>query len=318
MSILIDRNTRVLAQGIKGRRSMAALKSSLDYGTQIVAGVSFGMGGKKIFNVPIYNTVRGAAKMHQIDACVIFTQGPQVTQEVIEACGAGIKLIVVMEEHVPLHDRMEMIAVCRRHGCILIGPNSNGIISVGRSKIGTIGGADPDHIFARGHVGLISRSVGMASEIGYLLKKHQIGISTCVSMGSDAIVGTRMKDLLRMFLSDEQTEIVLLCGIEGSLEEDDTAGYLLENPPQKPIVAFLAGHSLENRSTGKFSHCSICQSFMGDSSVAEKTKKLRDAGVIVVETFQAIPSVLSRWMKKPLLTASNLLLGGKNGSNMRS
>lgn len=130
MSILIDRTTRVLAQGIKGRRSTLAIKSSIDYGTQVVAGVMFGMGGKTIYDVPVYNTVRGAVKRHQIDATVIFTQGPPVKQDVLEACAAGIKLIVVLEENVPYHDRMEMITACRKHGSMLIGPNSNGIISV--------------------------------------------------------------------------------------------------------------------------------------------------------------------------------------------
>jgi succinyl-CoA synthetase alpha subunit len=312
VSILIDDKTRVLAQGIKGRRSMLAIKSSIDYGTRIVAGVTFGMGGKLIDDVPIYNTVHGAVKHHQIDASVIFAQGAQVKQEVLEACSAGIKLIVVLEEHVPYHDRLEMLAVCRKYGCTLIGPNSNGIISVGQSKIGTIGGAEPDRIFAKGSVGLISRSVGMASEIGYLLKKHHIGISTCVTMGSEAIVGTRMKDLLRMFLEDDATDIVLLSGIEGSLEEDDTAEYLKSGTVQKPVIAFLSGHSMDQLPISRFSSCQACESHIGTSSVTVKSKLLREAGVVVIEKFQELPNVISKFMKKPIPLRTDIYPGAEN------
>lgn len=287
MSILIDESSHILVQGLKGQRSMLALESSLKYGTNVVAGVVFGRGGETVLNIPIYNTVSTAVKNHRIDATVIFTKGSKVKFEVIEACQAEIPLIVVMEEEISWHERAEMMEWARRKGCKIIGPNSNGIISVGKSKIGTIGGMHPNQIFIPGSVGIISRSVGLASEIGYLLKQHQIGVTTCVTMGSDKIVGYRMKELVQLFLEDEETETIVLCGFDGSLEEDHTAEYLASHRSGKPVIAYLCGRFLDEGLRERF----FSKTFIGESFITEKRRLLKAAGVKIVEHFQDIPGI---------------------------
>ncbi|EKP95851.1 succinate--CoA ligase subunit alpha [Thermaerobacter subterraneus] len=235
MAILIDERTRVVVQGITGHQGSFHTGQMIEYGTRVVAGVSPGKEGQEVKGVPVYDTVEAAVEKHGATASVIFVPAPFTKDAVLEALEAGIKLVVVITEHVPLHDAMEIMARARLKGATIIGPNTFGVISPGKSKIGIM----PNQIYTPGRVGIVARSGTLSYEIAASLSQAGFGQSTVVGMGGDRVVGLSFIDVLKMFEQDRETEAVVLVGEIGGTAEEEAAEYI--KGMSKPVVAYLAG-----------------------------------------------------------------------------
>lgn len=234
MGILVNKDTRVIVQGITGRLGSRQTKIMLEYGTKIVAGVTPGRGGETIFGVPVYDSVEEALSEHEADASILYVPAPFLKEAAFEAMEAGIKFMVIITDWVPLHDALEIKAFANKAGTRYIGPNTPGITVPGEIKLGMI------HTVAPGSIGVVSRSGTLTAEITNLLTKEGLGQSTVVGVGGDPIVGLRLKDILGLFEEDEHTKAVVIIGeIGGAMEEE--AAEFIKKRMSKPVVAFIAG-----------------------------------------------------------------------------
>ena len=277
MAILVSSGTKALVQGITGRQGSFHTKLMLDYGTNIVAGITPGKGGQSVWGVPVYDTVREALAEHDANASIIFVPARFARDAVIEAIEAGLELVVVITEHIPVRDTMEFLALARREGTTIIGPNTPGIITPGECKLGVM----PGHVFERGRVGMISRSGTLTYEIAAQLTRAGLGQSTCLGIGGDPVVGLTFTEVLDMFERDDETEAVVLIGEIGGNLEELAAQYIAETGYPKPVVAFIAGRTAP---PGKrMGHAGAI--IMGRAGTAQsKIEALERAGVRVART----------------------------------
>lgn len=236
MAILADERTKVIIQGITGRVGSAQAKLMLDYGTKIVAGVTPGRGGQEVNGIPVYDSVEEALKEHEADASVVFVPAPVAKDSVFEAIQSGLRLIVVVTERIPIHDAMEMKALADAKGAILVGPNTPGIITPGRTKLGIM----PGNLYKRGNIGIVARSATLAYEIAANLTEAGMGQSTCLGIGGDRVTGMTFVDALKLFQEDGETKGVVLVGEIGRRVEEEAADYIRESF-DKPVLAFIAG-----------------------------------------------------------------------------
>jgi len=275
VSILLNRNTRVLVQGITGRAGRAQTRWMLEYGTNIVAGVTPGRGSQIVEGIPVYDAVAEAVEGHSAEASVFFVPAPFVKDTVFETIEAGVKLIVVVSEHVPVHDAMEIKAHARHRNVRLIGPTSPGVITPGEAKMGIM----PGNMFAPGRVGVISRSGTLSYEISADLMSAGLGQSTVVGMGADPVVFTNLPDLLALFERDPDTDAVVIVGEVGGIQEEKAAEFIAQRMT-KPVVAYIAGrHAPEGKRMGHAG--AIIQRGLGTPQ--SKVEAFRKAGVEVVE-----------------------------------
>jgi succinyl-CoA synthetase alpha subunit len=237
VAIIVDEKTNVLVQGITGNQGTFHTKQMLAYGTRIVAGVSPGKGGQKVEGVPVYDTVAAAMENHQIDASVLFIPAPFAKDAAFEAIAAGVRVVVIITEHIPVHDELEIIAFARRRGTIVIGPNTFGIVSSGRCKIGI----PPNQFFVPGHIGVVARSGTLTYEIVANLTANGLGQSTVVGLGGDRVVGLSFVDVLEKFEKDPETRAVVLVGEIGGNAEEEASLFIKKMT--KPVVAYIAGKS---------------------------------------------------------------------------
>ena len=290
MSILVDKNTRVIVQGITGREGAFHTHEMLEYGTKIVAGVTPGKGKTDIEGVPVFDTVNQAMEATDANASVIYVPAPFAMDAILEAIDAGINLIVCITEGIPALDMSKVMSYIKGHNIRLIGPNCPGVITPGKCKIGIM----PAYIHKPGQVGVISRSGTLTYEAVYQLTKAGIGQSTCIGIGGDAIIGTRFAELLEMFEADDGTDAVLLIGeIGGSAEEE--AAKFIKKKMKKPVAAFIAGQTAP--SGKRMGHAGAIIS--GSSGTAqEKIEALRSAGVTIIESpariGETVKNILSR------------------------
>lgn len=285
MSILVDENTRLIIQGITGREGTFHCEQMLQYGTKVVAGVTPGKGGENVFGVPVFNTVREAMEATDANASVIFVPALHTAAGVYEALDAGIKTVMTIAEHVPVHDMMRVYHIAREKGARVIGPNSFGVISPGKSKAGFMA----HRIFLPGHVGLMSRSATNCYETVFMMTNAGIGQSTCVGVGGDMIPGSTFTDLLPLFEADPDTKAVVIIGEIGGNEEELAAEYI-KNHVTKPVVALIAG---KNAPKGKsMGHAGAIVAADGTGSAENKEKALRAAGVHIAETTTGIVDIL--------------------------
>jgi len=238
MSILVDKNTRVLCQGITGSAGRFHTRQCLDYGTQVVAGVTPGKGGTAVEGVPVFDTVEQAVAETGANASMIFVPPAFAADAILEAVDAGIKLIVAITEGIPVLDMVRVSQVLRQSEAILIGPNCPGIITPGECKIGIM----PGYIHRRGPIGVVSRSGTLTYEAVWQLTRLGLGQSTCVGLGGDPIVGTSFVDLLQRFNEDPETEGVMLIGEIGGTAEEEAAEFVRQHM-RKPVAAFIAGRT---------------------------------------------------------------------------
>jgi succinyl-CoA synthetase alpha subunit len=297
MSILIGRHTRVIVQGITGTQGRFDVRHCLDYGTRIVGGVTPGRGGEKVEGVPVFDTVCAAVEAVGADASAIYVPARGVRNAVLEAVEAGIRVLLATTENVPRHDAAVAVAACRAAGARLVGFNSNGLISPGKCKLGGIGGDRPDDIYKPGRIGVCSRSGGMSAELCATLGGAGYGISTCISLGGDPIVGMRMAEYLRLFEEDPETDACVIFGEPGTDHEQGVAEAIKRGEIRKPVVALIAGLFQEAYPAGlSFGHIAAMIKGKGDSA-SEKQRVLRAAGVHVAGTLEEIPSLLRQALR---------------------
>ena len=238
MSVLVDRDTRVLVQGITGHQGTVHTSQMQQFGTAVVAGVTPGKGGSLVEGVPVFDSVREAVAKTGANTSCIFVPAPGAKDALLEAVDAGVKLCVVVTEHVPFHDMLVMYPYARSKGTRIIGPNCPGIGAPGKAKVGII----PNAVFQPGRVGVISRSGTLTYEIVNGIKEVGLGQSTCIGLGGDPVVGTTFTDALPLFESDPETDALVLVGEIGGTAEEDAAEYIRHNFT-KPVVAYIAGRA---------------------------------------------------------------------------
>ena len=290
MAILVGSGTRAIVQGITGRQGSFHTKLMLDYGTNIVAGVTPGKGGQSVWGVPVYDTVREALAEHDANASIIFVPARFARDAVIEAVEAGLELVVVITEHIPVRDTMEFLALARREGATIIGPNTPGIITPGECKLGVM----PGHVFERGRVGMVSRSGTLTYEIAAQLTRAGLGQSTCLGIGGDPVVGLTFTEVLDMFERDDETEAVVLIGEIGGNLEELAAQYIAKTGYPKPVVAFIAGRTAP---PGKrMGHAGAI--IMGRAGTAQsKIEALERAGVRVARTPMEVAKLVAEELR---------------------
>lgn len=291
MSILVDQNTRVIVQGLTGREGSFHGQKMLEYGTKIVAGVTPGKGGQEVLGVPVFNTMKEAVAATGADTSVIFVPAAASADSACEAADAGIKLVVLITEHIPVLDMVRCKAFLRSRGTMLIGPNCPGVISPGKCKIGI----QPAYIHRPGSVGLISRSGTLTYEAVHQLTQAGLGQSTCIGMGGDPVPGLKFVDLLEMFRDDPETEAVCMLGEIGGDNEEKAAAYIKSTRYPKPVFGFIAG--LTAPAGKRMGHAGAIIS--GSKGRGEdKVAALREAGVTVVEELGRLGETVAAALKK--------------------
>jgi malate-CoA ligase subunit alpha len=292
MSILLDKRTPVLVQGITGRIGKFHTKEMLDYGTNVVAGVTPGKGGTTESGVPVFDTVRTGARESGATASIIFVPPPSAADAIMEAADAGIRLAVAITDGIPAQDMMRVKRYMRRYRkesrMRLVGPNCAGIISPGRAMMGIM----PGHIYKPGPVGVVGRSGTLGYEAASQMKALEIGVSTSVGIGGDPINGSSFKDILELFEADDETRAVMMIGEIGGPQEAEAAAFVRDHM-SKPVVAYVAGLSAPKGRT--MGHAGAIISAFGESA-HEKVEILRDAGVTVAPS----PAELGATMAKVL------------------
>ena len=289
MGIIINKKTRAIVQGITGTQGSFHTKLMLEYGTKIVAGVTPGKSGGTIHGIPVYDTVEEAKEKHSINASIIFVPAPFAADAAIEALENEVKTIVIITEHIPIKDAVNVMAYAKQKKATIIGPNTPGIITPGQSKLGIM----PSHIFKQGNIGMVSRSGTLTYEIAADLTRINLGQSTCLGLGGDPITGLNFIDALKLFEKDTQTKAVVLIGEIGGNLEELTAEYIAKEKYPKPVVAFIAGRSAP---PGKrMGHAGAI--ITGKAGTAEsKIAKFKEAGVQVAEKPNDIPALLSKYL----------------------
>ncbi|MCE4627708.1 MAG: succinate--CoA ligase subunit alpha [Desulfurococcales archaeon] len=292
MAVLLDENARVIVQGITGREGSFHTRLMLEYGTKIVAGVTPGKGGMTVHGVPVYDTMAEAVAEHpEANTSIIFVPARFAPDAVYEAVDAGIKLVVVITEHIPVHETLKFVNYARQKGTTIIGPNCPGIISPGKAKVGIM----PGHVFKPGNIGIVSRSGTLTYEIGYALSKKGYGQSTVIGIGGDPVIGLSFTEALRLFQEDPETEAVVLVGEIGGDMEERAAEMIKRGEFTKPVVAFIAGRTAP---PGKRMGHAGAIIMMGTGTYEGKVKALTEAGVKVAKTPFEIPSLVEEVLKK--------------------
>jgi len=284
MSILIDEKTKVIVQGITGRDGSFHAKQMKQYGTNVVAGISPGKGGQEIDGIPVYNSMQQAVKETSANTSIIFVPAKFATDAIYESADSGIKLIVTISEGIPIIDMIKITEYLERKNIHIIGPNSPGLISPGKSKVGIL----PAQIFKKGKIGLISRSGTLTYEIVDHITKSGLGESTCIGIGGDPIIGMNFIDCLKLFEKDQETEAVALIGEIGGNAEELTADFVKQNIT-KPVVGFIVGKTAP---PGKrMGHAGAIISG-GSGTASEKIAALEEAGISVANQPSEVATLL--------------------------
>jgi len=286
MSIFIDKETRVLVQGMTGKQGSFHTAQMLEYGTKIVAGVSPGKGGQSVEGVPVFDTVFAAMEKEAIDASILFIPAPYARDAAYEALAAGVKLIVLIPEHIPLHDAMDIMTFAKKEDAVVVGPNTFGLVSSGSSKIGIM----PNRYFVPGPVGIVSRSGTLCYEIVGHLTENKIGTTTVVGLGGDRVVGLNFIDVLSRFEEDPETKAIILVGEIGGSSEEEAAEFIASSM-SKPVFAYLAGRSAP---PGKRMGHAGAIIERGRGTFESKVKALNAAGVEVASLPTQVPVMIKK------------------------
>ncbi len=297
MAILADENTRVIVQGITGREAVIFTKDMLDYSTKVVAGVTPGKQGRTVHGVGVYDTVRRALKNHPAEASVISVPPALVKGAALEALDNGIGLVVIVSERVPRKDTIEILEVAHEKKARVIGPNTLGLISPHRFKLGMAGGPvkDVKKAYMPGPVGIASRSGGMTTEIANLLTTNGIGQSTCIGVGGDPVVGSNFLDLIPLFDDDPETKLVVLFCEPGGIIEEKLAEFVMAQKSLIPLVAFVAGRFVDKMPGIRFGHAATIVE--GDRGTTKgKIAIFKKAGIRVAESFSDIVMIAKEYL----------------------
>jgi succinyl-CoA synthetase alpha subunit len=290
MAILIDETKRVLVQGITGREGAARTKLMVEYGTHVVAGVTPGRGGGDVEGIPVYDTVMEAwEQAGPIDISVLFIPAPLVRSAALEAIDAGVKLLVIVPDRVPIYDVLAIAKRAKSAGARFVGPNTLGVLSPDKGVLGMIGGraAAAKSWFIPGPVGVASRSGGITSSMAYYLAREGIGATTLVHVGGDAVVGLPHPDVMLEFERDPDTKAVVMFGEIGTSQEERVADLIEAGAFTKPLIAYIGGKAA--KSGTRFSHAGAIVEG-GRGTYEGKVARLREVGATVVEQFMDLPA----------------------------
>lgn len=292
MSILIDQDTSMLIIGITGKQGRIHAKRTLEAGSKLLAGVAPGKGGQEVEGVPVFNTVAEAREQFpEIESAMILVPNKFVKGAAMDALHDGIKLLVIITEFVPTLDALAIVNEAKRLGARVIGPNTIGVISPGKSKLGIM----PDYIYGKGHIGIISRSGTLTHETASNLTFKGYGLSTCVGIGGDSIIGSNHADIIELMANDDETDAIVIIGEIGGTSEEMAAAKIKELGMKKPVFAYIAGrYAPENKRMGHAG--AIVSGGMG--TVKSKIAALEDAGVTVCPTLGTIVDCIAEYNEK--------------------
>ena len=292
MAILIDQNKKVIVQGITGREGSARTKLMLEYGTNIVGGCTPKRGGQEFHGLPVFNSVAEAIEnLGEIDISVAFVPAPLVKNAAIEAIEAGVKLVAIIPDRVPLYDVLEIAEIAEDFGVDFIGPNTVGVMSPEKAVLGMMGGRAETarEWFHYGNVGIMSRSGGLSASTGYYICQTGIGISTIVHVGGDSVVGLTFPEIAKKFQADGETDLIVMLGEIGGSQEEQVADLVESGEITKPIVAYIGGKNAQSGT--RYSHAgAIIEG--GRGTWEGKFEKLGEVGVTLVENFDDIPQTV--------------------------
>lgn len=286
MAILADKNTRLIVQGITGREGSFHTEQMIEYGTNVVGGVTPGKGGEWVHGKPVFDTVKAAVDATGANASIIYVAAPFAADAIYESIDAGISLIVCITEGIPIADMMKVYDYVKRSNSRLIGPNCPGLLTPGQAKVGIM----PGYIAKPGNVGVVSKSGTLTYEVVYALTNAGMGQTTCVGIGGDPIIGTNFVEILQMFEEDPDTEKVVLIGEIGGRAEIDAASYI-RNHMTKPVAAFIAGKSAPEGT--RMGHAGAIVEG-GEGTAAEKIEAMQAGGVRIAENPEQIPDLLKQ------------------------
>ncbi len=286
MAILVDRGTRALVQGITGKIGLFQTQLMIKYGTNVVAGVTPGKGGQTVDGVPVFDSIHRAVEETEPEVSICFVPGPYAADAAMEAIDAGLRLVVVVAEAVPLSDAVKMLALASERKCFVLGPDTAGLISPGRSKLGV----QPHRLFMEGRVGIVSRSGALSYETAKTLTENRIGQSTVIGLGGGPVWGFTDRDALQLFENDPDTDVVVLLGEIGGHMEEEAAEYIKKGY-SKPVIALIVGRTAPPGQ--KMGHAgAIVQ--QGRGSAQDKIAALRDAGALIVNAPKELPDVIRK------------------------
>jgi succinyl-CoA synthetase alpha subunit len=296
VSILLTPDTTFIVQGITGREAISLTRENLDYGAQIVGGVTPGRAGRDVYGVPVYDCVRDIVEKHGQPDGSIVSVPPRFTRDaVFEALENGIKLIVIVTENIPRGQVAQMVELASLRGARIIGPNCLGMISPGEAKMGGVGGPAENtrQAYTKGPIGVMSRSGGMTTEIASTLTAAGLGQSTCVSIGGDAIIGTSYAELMPLFEADAETKAIAIYSEPGGRMEAELAEWVIAHDSRLPIVAFMAGRFMDEMKGMRFGHAGTIVEGKEDTT-AEKILRMEAAGIGVAERIEEIPALIRK------------------------
>lgn len=298
MSILIDEKKRVLVQGITGREGRARTNLMTEYGTKVVAGCTPGRGGEDVEGIPVFDTVKEVwEEVGPLDVSVLFIPAPLVRSAALEAIDAGIKLLVIIPDRVPIYDVLVIAKAAKEAGAKFVGPNTLGVLSPDKAVLGMMGGraASARSWFFPGPVGVTSRSGGITSAMAYYLAQAGIGATTLVHVGGDVVVGLPHPEVMKLFQADPETKAVVMFGEIGTSQEEQVADLIEAGEFTKPLVAFIGGKAA--KSGTRFSHAgAIIEG--GRGTYEGKVGRLREVGAVVVDSFGDIPNATKEVLRK--------------------
>lgn len=299
MSVIIDKKLRVVVQGMTGKEGARATAEMIESGIKVVAGVTPGKGGQQVLDLPVFNTVAEAIKSTpEINTSVLYVPPLAVLSAAIEAIEAGIKILVIVAENVPISDSAKIFAKSKKFNCRVLGPSSIGVLNTRLGKLGSIGKSQESRMYSQGFVGIISKSGGMCAETALILTQQGIGQSTIVGIGGDVIISSNFVDILELFEQDEETKVIVIFGEIGGYYEHQVAEMVKAKKFTKPIVAFISGQFAWSLGRGlALGHAGAI--IEGEQTTAAAKKEiLKEAGVLVADYHYQIPELVKSILDK--------------------
>jgi len=277
MSVLVNKNSKIIVQGFTGSEGTFHSTQMIEYGTNIIGGVTPGKGGETHLKKPVFNTVSEAVQKHGADTTIIFVPPAFAADAIFEAINAGIKVIITITEGIPINDMTKVNKYLQGKDCVLVGPNCPGVITPDEAKVGIM----PGFVFKKGSVGIVSKSGTLTYEASDQVVKEGLGVSTAIGIGGDPIIGTTTKDAIELFMNDDETNCVVMIGEIGGQLEAEAARWVKENGNKKPVVGFIAGETAPKGRT--MGHAGAIVGGKDDTAEAKK-RIMRECGIHVVDS----------------------------------